>query len=301
MADLEVVRALLLLMPVTLWMGLFLYGNYSERQHASALLSFIWQFQAGLILGNVAMFEKVPLENIIGQAALLGAVNVLLFGQMSTWLPLLFSAVGIYLFAPNTAVSWQWYSAEFALVCLPSVLLGVWTARETHIYVRTALQTVCWACLLLWLFPDAVFNQLNGGWDRFLERPLWMKAVSMLPMLLPGVLLLSSVYQFAVEGRGTGFPYDPPVKLVTGGVYAYISNPTQLGICLLMLFWGIALMSIYICASAIVALFLFVVFKDICNGSCAVGKTDVNWGRYQNEVPKWFPRLKPWQLNSVKH
>ena len=38
---------------------------------------------------------------------------------------------------------------------------------------------------------------------------------------------LSALQEFALRGKGTPFPLDPPLKLVTTGPYAYVSNPMQ--------------------------------------------------------------------------
>lgn len=95
---------------------------------------------------------------------------------------------------------------------------------------------------------------------------------------------------FAKQGQGTAFPYDAPKYLVTTGVYRYISNPMQVGIVLMMLFWGAILESDLVMLSAVVAGVLFLVFKNVCNGSCRIGVTDAeSWARYQQSVPKWFP------------
>jgi protein-S-isoprenylcysteine O-methyltransferase Ste14 len=282
-----------LLLPVALWIGLFLRGTYSVREHTGALLAFIWQLQSGLIVALLLQGDA-QISLILGQAVMLGAIMTLLTTVQPLPIGVAACAALLFFYAPASPMFWQWYVSNLLCVCLPSLLLGRWTAQATHIYLRAILQTICWACLLLWLFPFTVFHQLKSGWEPLLNRSALNNMLFLAPMIVPGLLLLSASYQFSVEGNGTGFPYDPPEKLVTKGIYAYISNPMQLGICVLMLCWGFALMSIWICASAFVALFLFIVFKDICNGSCAIGKSDQNWQAYQREVPKWIPRLTPW-------
>ena len=94
---------------------------------------------------------------------------------------------------------------------------------------------------------------------------------------------------FAKDGKGTGFPYDPPVYLVTTGVYQYVSNPMQIGIVFLMAMWGMILSSALLSLTAPIALVLFIVFKNVCNGSCQIGKSDPNWQVYQRNTPKWIP------------
>lgn len=47
--------------------------------------------------------------------------------------------------------------------------------------------------------------------------------------LLGGALALWCVLIFAVVGRGTPLPFDPPRRLVTRGPYRYVRNPMALG------------------------------------------------------------------------
>jgi protein-S-isoprenylcysteine O-methyltransferase Ste14 len=177
---------------------------------------------------------------------------------------------------------------------LPSLQLANWTTNDRRIVARSVLQSISWSCLLFWLFPSSIFLNTEQSWQPVLERSLGLNLLFLLPMLLPAGLIFSAVRQFAVEGDGTGFPYDPPKRLVTRGVYAYLSNPMQVGICLAMAWWGVVTESLAVGTSALVAVILFIVFKDVCNGSCAIGERDPNWEVYQREVPKWIPRRTAW-------
>ena len=148
---------------------------------------------------------------------------------------------------------------------------------------------------------SSVFHLTPDSWQELLQRDLFITVLYGLPMILPASLLISALHQFAVEGDGTAFPYDPPKILVTGGVYQYISNPMQLGICLMMGWWGFILHSVWISISAFIALILFIVFKDVCNGSCAIGKGNQQWEAYQKVVPKWIPRACHFKSTTFYH
>jgi protein-S-isoprenylcysteine O-methyltransferase Ste14 len=151
---------------------------------------------------------------------------------------------------------------------------------------------------LAWFLPSLIFQNDNHSWHTFLARSGFQNVLYMLPLLAPGTLIFLALKEFAVEGRGTAFPYDPPKKLVATGIYAYISNPMQIGICTFMAWWGIVLSSWPVTASSVIAFLLFVVFKDVCNGSCSISKIDPDWARYQAEVPKWIPRRNAWTKPS---
>jgi len=307
-------KSLLLLVPASIWMAYFVGAKCSTREYTAALFAFIWQFQSALILNillmqqgiwfftiNHSLFYGVPVELLLGQAVLLGAVNFIWLGRKSIILQSLFAAVFLFLIykcsaiVTSTSLWWLGIIVMMLLSVIPSLLLAAWTATDQRIYLRSLLQNSCWACLLLWLFPSMVLENTENSWSVLLSREPLSNLLFLLPLCIPSAILLSALKEFAVKGEGTPFPYDPPKYLVTTGVYAYLSNPMQLGICLIVGWWGIVIGSLIVTCSALVAVVLFIVFKDICNGSCAIGENNPVWNRYQQEVPKWIPRLTPWQ------
>jgi len=146
----------------------------------------------------------------------------------------------------------------------------------------------------LWFVPSVIMQSFGYGWQRVTERTMGENALMMLPSVLPYMLICAALLQFAREGDGTGFPYDPPKRLVTGGVYAYISNPMQLGIVGLLTTWSWFTGVLWVLPTALFAVLLFVLFKDVCNGAFSLQKTDRIWMDYQTNVPRWRPRLTPW-------
>ncbi|MFZ4761524.1 MAG: hypothetical protein ACOYK8_01745 [Alphaproteobacteria bacterium] len=310
----ELQKALLLLIPAAAWIFLFLNRTSSIREYSGSFLAYVWQMQASLLLNIVFLakefwqfespnnlFYGVPLDFLIGQGIALGAVNFLVLKKYGFWLQLVVAIIFLrFIYGQSSIIiirpSWWMGIAAFSVFSIaPSLLLAKWTANDTHIYLRSIMQSLSWACLLLWFFPSSVFQHTHYSWEPFLYRPIWFNALYAIPLILPAGILFSALQQFAKEGKGTAFPYDPPKTLVTKGVYAYLSNPMQLGICLIMAWWGVVIECSLVSLSAVIAVFLFIVFKDICNGSCAIGETDPNWAVYQKEVPKWIPRKTPWK------
>ena len=304
-------RSLLLLIPLALWTAVFINPGIPRKEITASFLGFLWAFISGLILNsffiqlgllNITigdnLFYGVPLDWIFAQAIMLGALIPL--GRLSGWskpvqlilqvvaIVLLYYTVGLKLFTLNSLVI---LLSSTLLVAIPSRMLSTYTANDSHIRIRSSLQALAWASLLLWLFPSTVFYLTNDNWFSLLQRDLIITAIYCLPLLIPASLLISALYQFATEGNGTAFPYDPPKNLVTGGIYQYISNPMQLGICLMMGWWGVVIQSMWISISALIALILFIVFKDVCNGSCAIGNGNPQWESYQQAVPKWIPNF----------
>ena len=306
-------QVLLLLVPAAIWAVLVVSRRYSARVCTASFLAYTWHFQAALLLNIIAraaglwtfsadhhLFYGVPIELVMGQAMLLGPVTVLLFRSFFQRLAVSIVALPV-IYGASALVDLQAFGSLgivglIAVAALPSLRLAEWTAEDRRVIARSLLQSMSWVSLLFWLFPSSIFLNTGRNWQPLVERPIWETALFLAPMLIPALLIFSAVRQFAVEGDGTGFPYDPPKRLVTGGVYAYLSNPMQVGICIAMVWWGVVTESLAVSTSSAVALILFIVFKDVCNGSCAIGEQDPNWAIYQREVPKWIPRITPWRL-----
>jgi protein-S-isoprenylcysteine O-methyltransferase Ste14 len=302
----------LVLLPAGLLVHQFLHRSHPVINWVAALFAHIWQFQWRLILfaagvqwqlwefapSDIQLFG-VPTFIMFGASLLLGMLPRIFFTKLPplvlTAALLVFDLVLILVVFPLSfpAISLLWLGLTSLLVIVPSTLLAEWTVKSKHVYLRSFLQNISWGILLLWLFPSLIFNNTNDGWQslvsQFLERNVFGNTLYFLPMLIPALLIINALYVFAKQGQGTGFPYDAPRYLVTTGVYRYISNPMQVGIVMMMAIWGWMLQSYLVALSAVVALTLFLVFRNVCNGSCQLGITDPEWEKYQANTAKWLP------------
>lgn len=303
----ECLRAMVVLLPAGLLVWHFTYRRYATRVWAGVLLAYMWQLQWRMVLyasgvglglwqfraSDIALYG-VPVDMVLGTSLALGALSALGVLRLGLVVVIALDAIWVGFILLESASVWAYALMLLVsfVVIAPSLWLARWTSSDRHLYWRAALQPLCWVLLYLWFFPSVFFQITGDSWSTFLSRPLWLNALFLLILSVPGGMIVSALYVFAVYGEGTGFPYDPPKRLVTSGVYRYISNPMQLGIVLLMGGWGLILQSTAVAASSLVALLLFVVFKDVCNGSCQIGRQDPAWQRYQRGVGKWIPRLK---------
>lgn len=116
----------------------------------------------------------------------------------------------------------------------------------------------------------------------------------MLVMGLGVFVVLWCVRDFYLSGKGTLAPWAPPRKLVLIGLYRFVRNPMYVGVLLLVLGWSIYLGSpLLILYGMILAIgfHLRVVRNEEPWLKAQFGKA---WKRYQQEVPRWWPRLTPW-------
>lgn len=304
-------RIAVLMLPVLAVLFLEIYRHYTPRARAAVLFSGLWIFLGMLALNIYGVSQNIIAVHISG-AALHGvpvdmmlavsffAAFVGLLTQRiipNVLLPLLFA--GFIYHAPLLSLAADKDisvgSTALILVFLPAAVLLHATWHDTHIYIRTTLQSLIWVALLLWLFPSVAFvygGGGGGGWQHVLSAPLYLHALYAVALCLPAGLVISALYVFARDGDGTGFPYDPPKRLVTRGIYKYMSNPMQTGICLALFLWGLYTQSLIVWLSAPLAFMLFIVFRDVCNGSANLCAQDPSWRDYQKTTPKWWPRPK---------
>ena len=90
---------------------------------------------------------------------------------------------------------------------------------------------------VLWtgLFPGTVAGFLPyvilSYWDEFPPARLDAAQLAGLVALALGVgTLLKCIWDFAMVGRGTLAPMDPPRVLVVRGLYRYVRNPMYVGV-----------------------------------------------------------------------
>ena len=101
-----------------------------------------------------------------------------------------------------------------------------------------------------------------------------------------------TVWDFAVAGRGTPAPMDPPKKLVVRGLYRYVRNPMYLGVCSIL--FGETLLF----SSPLLLVYTFLVFLSFHIFVVAYEEPKLNktfgdaYRDYCDSVPRWTLRLK---------
>lgn len=112
-----------------------------------------------------------------------------------------------------------------------------------------------------------------------------------------GVVVYTNKSFFKI-GEGTLAPWDPPKKLVVDGMYRYVRNPMISG--LLMIILGEALIF-----SSIELFLLFIVFFIVnhiyfvyLEEQGLTKRFGSDYIEYKDNVPRWIPRLTPWELDE---
>jgi hypothetical protein len=112
--------------------------------------------------------------------------------------------------------------------------------------------------------------------------------LGLLPLILGVVLLLWTVRDFYVAGRGTLAPWSPPEELVVVGLYRISRNPMYIAVIFVLVGWAIGfqspLLGIYAVVIA-VGFHLRVMFGEEPWLARVHGE---KWRLYKEQVPRWL-------------
>jgi protein-S-isoprenylcysteine O-methyltransferase Ste14 len=116
------------------------------------------------------------------------------------------------------------------------------------------------------------------------------RALAVVPALVALPIFASAVRDFAVVGRGTLAPVDPPKELVATGFYRWVRNPMYVGV----VSWLAALAIFF--ASRPLALYAglvwtgFHAFVVLYEEPALAARFGESYARYRRRAPRWLPR-----------
>lgn len=133
-----------------------------------------------------------------------------------------------------------------------------------------------------------------GGWQVREDWP-GSRIGGWLLIGLALIPLLESFLRFALKGLGTPAPVAPTRHLVVSGFYRFVRNPMYVGVVAAIFGQAWLFGDIRLVAYAIIAwltMHLFVVFYEEPKLQKTFGE---EYDRFRANVPRWIPRLTPWQ------
>jgi len=101
--------------------------------------------------------------------------------------------------------------------------------------------------------------------------------------------------EFALRGRGTPAPFDPPRRLVITGMYRWVRNPMYVGMAVMLIGEALLLPQIWREMAALIAVLSIVVTVVVVRKE----EPDLrrmfgsDYEEYCRQVPRWIPRLTP--------
>ncbi len=109
------------------------------------------------------------------------------------------------------------------------------------------------------------------------------------------VLFFKTVSLFAIVGQGTLAPWDPPQKLVVRGIYRHVRNPMITGVLAILLGEAILFASLSLLFWSVFFLLLNAIYIPFVEEPSLERHFGQEYAQYKKHVPRWIPRLKPWE------
>lgn len=127
------------------------------------------------------------------------------------------------------------------------------------------------------------------------------KSVFWLAIFVAGiafVLIIRTVSLFFKVGKGTPAPWDPPMNFVMLGPYRYLRNPMISGVLLVLLAESLLFQSWPLACWMCVFYIGNAIYFPLVEEKGLQGRFGEDYDVYCKNVPRWIPRLKPWQPKS---
>ena len=148
------------------------------------------------------------------------------------------------------------------------------------LFVRAVIAFLALPGMVAFVVPLVV---ITAPAQRTLVQP-W----GLMPLALGLLVLVLTVREFYVAGRGTLAPWSPPVRLVTSGLYRFSRNPMYLGVLLILAGWAIVFWSpalAFYAATVAIAVHLRVLLHE----EPFLARTQPEaWRAYRLRVRRWF-------------
>ncbi|HVD93194.1 MAG TPA: isoprenylcysteine carboxylmethyltransferase family protein [Vicinamibacterales bacterium] len=293
----------------------------SRRAAAGAMLASVWNVPPLVALNLAAgslgwwsfdahggTFLGTPVDLTLAWVLMWGFVPALAFPSWPLHrLVLLALVVDVVLMPaafPVVALGPWWLAGEAValLTCfVPGQVLARWTERDDCLNERATLQFVSFSGLLLFIIPAVAIEGSLRGWSNPLLRPAWQLGLILQILAVPGLLGLTALQEFVSRGRGTPVPFDPPRRLVTTGIYAYVRNPMQLSAVALLLLLGLIVHSVWVAAAGVMAHLYSLGLAGWDEDDDLRGRFGQEWIAYRSGVRAWIPRLHPWRPDGPPH
>jgi protein-S-isoprenylcysteine O-methyltransferase Ste14 len=104
--------------------------------------------------------------------------------------------------------------------------------------------------------------------------------------------LKCAFWGFALRGKGTPAPIDPPKSLVVEGPYRIVRNPMYWSVLFVMLGEALAFRSLLLAEVACVFFACAALFVMVYEEPLLSNKFGAEYEAYRKQVPRWIPRLK---------
>ncbi|PYS93887.1 MAG: isoprenylcysteine carboxylmethyltransferase family protein [Acidobacteria bacterium] len=119
-----------------------------------------------------------------------------------------------------------------------------------------------------------------------------VRYLGLLPVLLGVLIYCWCAWDFAITGRGTPAPIDPPKELVARGLYRYVRNPMYVGVMSILIGEVLFFASRTLLWYALAVFVGFNLFVMLYEEPTLRHKFGAAYENYCAAVPRWLPRIR---------
>ena len=289
----------------------------TPRIRVGVLLALVWQLACLPWINYLAQLRGwwsfaetehallgMPLSLYIGWVVLWGGLGVMAlrwFSVLSVLVAaLILDLVAMPLMSPVVVLHSSWLLGEAVCLCLglvPGLLLAKWSVHKQRPEMRSFLICTAFAVLVITILP-VVSESLETLQERWNSLGSWWYLLVFTVFIL-GLPSVAAACQFARLGRGTPIPFDPPQRLITSGVYAYMRNPMQTSMVCVLLVLGVVFQSYLVASLAVLGVVYSCGLARWSEGLDLKNRYGRAWFNYEKNVGSWKPALRPYTGEGV--
>jgi protein-S-isoprenylcysteine O-methyltransferase Ste14 len=147
--------------------------------------------------------------------------------------------------------------------------------------------------ILLLTGPDTL-----GLWQSVPATRLALPLIGCAFGCLGLVLMVATIRLFVTVGRGTLAPWDPTQRLVVQGVYRHVRNPMISGVFFILVGETILAASLPLLSCFLIVVIVNAIYIPLAEEPGLVKRFGDEYLTYKRNVPRWIPRLKPWEEDT---
>jgi protein-S-isoprenylcysteine O-methyltransferase Ste14 len=189
-----------------------------------------------------------------------------------------------------------WWVGEIgmtSLLLLPALFIARSTESGQYLSVRCSMLVPAFGGIFLGL---PVLLELGNVMQVFVRWSLFSEIHQLLFVLGIGIFSipgLAAVRDLALSGEGTPVPLDPPKRLVTHGIYAFVRNPMQISMTLLLLLESLFLWSPWPLVLALLGIIYSEGFARWSESQDMHERFGQVWKNYHQSLRPWAPHWHP--------
>lgn len=155
---------------------------------------------------------------------------------------------------------------------------------SSSLFIKATLITLLIPGTVTLLIPYFILRR-----SHIVEWP-GISALALLAILAGSAgfaVLLHCIWRFAVHGKGTLAPIDPPKVLVVQGLYRYTRNPMYLAVIAILLSEALLFDSVSMLLYAAFVLVCFHLFVILYEEPHLRSRFGQSYGEYSRTIPRW--------------